>query len=225
MKKLLLFLCLFSFGHIFSQATCIEYIATPDTSAMATDTFLNKGIYLYDRFGNKFSLGLLNFDYYYSNPNPSLGTELGSLAQPIATTCKEGMFTIHFVEEVTPGAGYGFENSDYRDVVCKVFHDINEMLVDPNPANDGRVHIFVASDSTFPIIKPGDTFAPGELGFGSSFRTLATPVDNVFTDNVAFQTIKLGKTAYSKLPNLLFPGVSDGYYHGYFAINFNGSFM
>jgi uncharacterized repeat protein (TIGR01451 family) len=217
-SKLFIVLVLTYGANIGAQLSCKNFTALPDTNFWATDSIQNKGIHVYDRYGNKYALARLNHKYFNTNP-VSMGSE-GSLARPISNTCNAGLFKIHFVEEIT--VGYGFDNAVRRSLVCKVFQDISDMLIDINPANSGRVNIFVASDSTFPVIRPGASFSSGELGYGSSFYTLSTPVNNVFADNVAYQTIKLGKTAYSNLPSLITPTMSDGYYHGYLAVNFNG---
>lgn len=216
--KLFLLLLITCSASLHAQFTCKNFAAQPDTNFWANDSTQTKGIHVYDRYGNKYALARMNHKYYNTNP---VNMEMeGSLARPISTVCNAGLFKIHFVEEIT--TGYGFDNASYRNLVCKVFQDISDMLIDVNPANPARVNIFVASDSTFPVVRPGATFNSGELGYGSSFYTLSTPVNNVFADNVAYQTIKLGKTAYSNLPSLITPTMSDGYYHGYLAINFKG---
>lgn len=216
--KFFIILILIYGANIGAQLTCKNFTSLPDSNFWATDSIQNKRIHIYDRYGNKYALARMNHKYFNTNP---IAMEMeGSLARPIANKCSAGLFTIHFVEEVT--AGYGFDNATYRNLVCKVFQDISAMLVDVNPTNPGRVNIFVASDSTFPIIRPGASFGSGELGYGSSFYTLSTPVNDVFADNVAYQTIKLGRSAYSNLPSLIIPEISDGYYHGYLAINFKG---
>jgi len=216
--KFFIILILIYGTNLGAQITCKNFTALPDTNFWATDSIQNKRIHIYDRYGNKYALARMNHKYFNTNP---IAMEMeGSLARPISNKCNAGLFTIHFVEEVT--AGYGFDNATYRNLVCKVFQDISAMLVDVNPTNTGRVNIFVASDSTFPIIRPGASFGSGELGYGSSFYTLSTPVNDVFADNVAYQTIKLGRSAYSNLPSLIIPEISDGYYHGYLAINFKG---
>jgi len=187
------------------------YLEFENTIINGFDEENNPFKYLYDAYGNKYSL-----------KNIEIETTINNNSRVVFPTCSSGYFTLHFT------AGSGMESltdpihQQRRDVLCQVFNDLSNMIASPLSTNGEKVQILIRDINAF-----GNS--NGVLGKGSGFYVVPnapTSIIGGLIDNQIWKTINNGQDSYA---NLAFPlstsSTSGNYYHGMMGINFNSSLL
>lgn len=221
MKKLttiiLLMMCLVSYKHLSSQECGYD---SSSKSVIYQAGTIPSFLKIYDRFGREFKLRDILIDSS-NNGNGSTDTAeygLYSILPSAPPYCDQGMFRIYFAPDLM---GIGFSNQAYRNVVCRVFKDLNRLLSDANPSNTGRVKIWVGSNSAYNSFI-GNWPSSAHKAISSAFRVIPGQVGNEYFDNEVAKTIKSGYNSYAYYPPEYMDDidVNAGFYHGYITINF-----
>lgn len=177
-----------------------------------------------DPYGNEFSPQEITYDLNVRNDSRSACSN--------SSSCQAGMFTLHFADAAT-NSNHGFDECDIysgsvtlgqqrQEVACQVFKDLSKLLHDPNPANPGRVDIWMHSEVSYNSTGIG-TIPAGVGGLCQPFIVLPLGINNAIVDNEVWKTIKGGNDSYAGIPAGLLPpnsGTTPNLYHGLLAINF-----
>ena len=168
---------------------------------------------IYDSYGNRY--GLENIARL-SNQNANRTT---------FETCDSGYFTLDFMDDsgfVAPAGASAAQlqfYQDRRDVVCKVFKDISDMIESPLTTTGNTVKIWIRNIADL-------TTSPTAAGVASTFYNIyyyaSYPDKTGIMDGLVWKTIQSGED--DAFVGITFPlgttnNAAPSYYHGQAAFN------
>jgi len=156
------------------------------------------------------------------------------MPEALLIPCSSGYFNLYY--EV----GSGMEGNSplevaRRNVLCQVFSDLSQFIVNPNP--NTKVNILLGDlDNSLsgynPSSNPNPAATSGVLGIGTGFYVFPIGAPNYggIIDNQIWKTINSGIDAYTNVASPLYSttssSVSGGlYFHGKISFNFSNPIM
>jgi hypothetical protein len=200
-------------GLFRNRSVILLYLTIAFTFSLVDNLFAqNEEVKVFDRFGKTHSFEEIRLP------------EAGQTANGSAVSCAAGFFNLVFSDPF----GYGFNNppagSVYRDVACRVFTDLSQLIVPANNPYTGLPNAMPIVNINLHAASGGGAIAGQATSYYNEVYVTSlynNTTYNGFVEGEVWKTINGGVDSYTAFENYYTIGQ---YYHGDVVINFAPSF-
>jgi hypothetical protein len=193
-----------TFLLLFSLVISSSFFAQENNIQVSPEGIFDK---VFTMYGDEVQLK----DLAIGNPYKSQTAPAGAVLIP----CNSGYFDLYF--EIGSGMeGNSVPEQNRRAVICKVFEDLSNFIVTPNPSV--KVNILIRNINSIPSLPSG------VAGVASAYYVAPGGLTNLggIIDNEIWKTINAGVDSYTNVVSpLSYDPASGGFYHGYVAFDFS----